>query len=297
MLRLKIHHRTAYRYRRPVLFGPHRLMVRPRDGHDLRVVESTLTLSPPAEVRWTYDVFGNSIATAHFAGPAAALVVESALVLDRFADPEPSREIDSEARTYPFFYSVDDHTDLGALREPQYPDPEGRLASWTVDFVAGRGTDTLALLGDINSGISAWVFYQSRDDEGTQTPLETLKRGWGSCRDLAVLFMEAARHLGLGARIVSGYHAGHIPGTMVGTPGTTHAWVEIFVPGPGWIAFDPTNRTVGDRNLVPVARARSIRQVVPVAGSFIGATGDFLGLHAVVTVVPIDAGGHSGPSR
>lgn len=286
MPRLILDHRTLYRYRRPVNFGPHRLMIRPRDGHDLRVVSSELVVTPAAELRWSYDVFGNSVAIAHFSAPSSTLVVESRLVVDRYPDPEPSREIEASARTYPFRYSDDDATDLGALRLPQWTDPDRRLERWTADFIAGRPTDTLALLSDINAGISAWVFYQSRDDEGTQTPMETLDRGWGSCRDLAVLLMEAVRHLGFGARIVSGYHAGSIPGLPVGTPGSTHAWVEIFVPGPGWIAFDPTNRTVGDGELVPVARARSIHQVVPVAGSFTGVPDDFLGLEASVTVRP-----------
>jgi transglutaminase-like putative cysteine protease len=284
MARLTLRHRTTYRYRRPVVFGPHRLMIRPRDGHDLRVVESELVLSPPADVRWTYDVFGNSIATARFAAPAATLSLESRLVVDRFLDLEPSREIEGFARAFPFRYSDDDRVDLGALRVPQEADPDRRLARWSADFVAGRPTDTLALLGDMNAGISAWVFYQSRDDEGTQTPLETLDRGWGSCRDLAVLLMEAVRHLGFGARIVSGYHAGARSGPGAEMPGSTHAWVEIFVPGPGWIAFDPTNRTIGDGALVPIARARSIRQVVPVAGSFNGVPDDFLGLDVGVTV-------------
>lgn len=286
MPRLVVRHRTTYRYRRPVVFGPHRLMIRPRDGHDLRVVQSELVLSPPADVRWSYDVFGNSVATAHYSTSSATLGIESRLVLDRYLDPEPRREIDAAAGTYPFTYSNDDFTDLGALRVPQWTDPDRRLARWTADFVAGRPTDTLALLGDINDGISAWVFYQSRDDEGTQTPLQTLDRGWGSCRDLAVLLLEAVRHLGFGARIVSGYHAGPVTGVPPGTPGSTHAWVEIFVPGPGWIAFDPTNRTVGDGDLIPVARARSIHQVVPVAGSFTGIRTDFLGLDVAVTVRP-----------
>lgn len=256
-------------------------MVRPRDGHDLRLVSSTLTLSPTADVRWAYDVFGNSIATATPHGPADVLEIDSRLVIDRFPDPEPSREITDLARTYPFHYDADDSTDLGALCVPQYPDPSGRLAAWTADFIGAWPTPTLALLSDLNSGISSWVFYQSRDEEGTQSPLQTLDRGWGSCRDLAVLMAEAARCLGLGARIVSGYHGGPIFGF---SPGSTHAWVEIFVPGPGWIAYDPTNRTIGDANLLPIARARSIHQVVPVAGTFIGVPGDCLGLDVTVDV-------------
>jgi len=256
-------------------------MIRPRDGHDLRVVSSSLALMPSAEVRWAYDVFGNSIATATPNGPADVFEVDSRLVIDRFPDPEPSREITDAARTYPFQYDQDDFTDLGALREPQYADPNGRFAAWTFDFIGARPTPTLALLADLNAGISSWVFYQSRDQEGTQSPLETLDRGWGSCRDLAVLMAEAARNLGLGARIVSGYFGGPIFGF---SPGSTHAWVEIFVPGPGWIAYDPTNRTIGDGALIPVARARSIHQVVPVAGTFTGVSSDFLGLDVTVDV-------------
>jgi transglutaminase-like putative cysteine protease len=284
MIRLAIRHRTTYRYRRPVVLGAHRLMIRPRDGHDLRVVESELTLSPPAEVSWSYDVFGNSIAVARFSSEAATLSLESRLVLDRFDDPEPRREIDAAACLFPFDYSDDDRIDLGALCRPQAPDPDRRLARWAEQFVAAHRTDTLALLGDINTGISAWVFYQSREEEGTQTPLETLDRGWGSCRDLAVLLMEAVRHLGFGARIVSGYHAGPASSGAFGTQGSTHAWVEIFVPGPGWIAFDPTHSTIGDPALIPVGRGRSIRHVVPISGSYVGVPDDFLGLDVSVTV-------------
>lgn len=284
MPRLTVCHRTTYRFRRDVSFGPHRLMIRPRDGHDLRVVGSALRLTPEAEVVWTYDVFGNSIATAHFPTAGNRLEVDSRLVLDRFPEPEPSREIARAAATHPFRYSDDDHVDLGALSVPQYADQAGRLARWAADFIRERPTGTLALLTDINAGISSWVFYQSRDDEGTQTPLQTLDRGWGSCRDLAVLLAEAVRHLGFGARIVSGYHGGAIPGLPQGSVGSTHAWVEIYLPGPGWIAFDPTNRTVGDGELIPVARARSIHQVVPVAGTFTGVPDDFLGLDVAVTV-------------
>ena len=284
MIRLAVHHLTTYRYRRPVVFGSHRLMIRPRDGHDLRVIESELMLSPRADVRWTYDVFGNSIATARFSGPAPTLTVESRLVLDRFSDVEPRSEIDLQGRNFPFGYSEDDRIDLGALRLPQTPDPGFRLARWAAQFVAIRPTDTLALLADINTGISAWVFYQSRDEEGTQTPLETLDRGWGSCRDIAVLMLEAVRCLGFGARIVSGYHATANGGA--GMAGSTHAWIEVFVPGPGWITFDPTNGTIGDDTLVPVARGRSIRDVVPVAGSFVGVPDDFLGLDVAVSVGP-----------
>ena len=94
--------------------------------------------------------------------------------------------------------------------------------------------------------MSNWIAYQSREDEGTQSPIQTLDRGWGSCRDFAVLFVEAARSLGFGARIVSGYlYHPHPAMVQLGDAGSTHAWAEVYVPGAGWITFDPTNRSVG----------------------------------------------------
>ena len=148
-----------------------------------------------------------------------------------------------------------------------------------------RPTDTLSLLKDISAGVSVQVAYQSREDEGTQAPIETLDRGWGSCRDFAVLLAEAARRLGLGARIVSGYLSDPDAG-LAGSAGagSTHAWVEIFVPGDGWIAFDPTNRSVGSGNLIPLAVARDISQVMPVAGTFRGTASDLLGMEVQVRV-------------
>jgi transglutaminase-like putative cysteine protease len=147
----------------------------------------------------------------------------------------------------------------------------------------------LALLKDLSTGVAEAINYQSREVEGTQSPIETLERGWGSCRDFAVLYAEAARTLGFGARLVSGYL--HNPDQQsIGSTnaGTTHAWAEVYVPGAGWITFDPTNRSVGGANLIPVAVARDIRQVVPVAGSFVGMTDAFAGLYVSVTVDALD---------
>ena len=144
---------------------------------------------------------------------------------------------------------------------PQYPDAAGQLRVWARGFVRSAPTDTLALLKDLSVGVAERILYQSRDDEGTQSPIETLDRGWGSCRDFAVLFVEAARSLGFGARIVSGYLYNPEREREVGT---SHAWAEVFVPGAGWITFDPTNRGVGGFNLIPVA-VRDIRQAMPVS--------------------------------
>ena len=284
MTTLKIHHRTTYRYRQPVSLGPHRLMLRPRESRDLRIVSSDVTVTPAATLTWAHDVFGNAVATATFQNMASTLTIESAVELDLNAAPWPVFDIAASAIVYPFQYSADEFTDLGALAIQQYPDPTSRLRDWARAFVRGNSTNTLALLQDLCAGVSNWINYQSREEEGTQQPLQTLDRGWGSCRDFAVLFVKSARSLGFGARIVSGYL--YNPGQLVGSggAGSTHAWAEVYVTGAGWISFDPTNRTAGGFNLIPVAVARDIRQAMPVSGSFAGMTDAFMDMAVEVSV-------------
>lgn len=217
------------------------------------------------------------------------LVIESSARVQLEAVEWPVFDIAASAISYPFRYADDEWTDLGALTVQSYPDPGGRLRDWAQAFVGGNPTDTLAMLKDLSTGVTGWVAYQSRDDEGTQSPEQTLNRGWGSCRDFAVLFVEAARSLGFGARIISGYL--HNPDQILdGTSGagSTHAWAEVFVPGAGWIPFDPTNRSVGGANLVPVAVAREIGQTIPVAGTYVGLSGLVDAMSVEVSVASSD---------
>lgn len=280
-----IRHTTTYRYREPVSLGLHRLQLSPRESRDLRVLTATVTVSPNAGITWAHDVFGNAVATVFFAEPTDLLVVESEIELEQDAPAWPLFDVAVSATSYPFSYSDDERIDLGALLQPQHPDADGRLLNWATGFVHSDPTDTLSLLKDINTGIRAWVSYQAREDEGTQSPLETLDRRWGSCRDIALLFIETVRRLGFGARIVSGYLANRADGDPESSyAGTTHAWAEIYLPGAGWVTFDPTNRTVGTFCLIPVAVARDIRQAVPVRGSFIGASDAFLSMIVNVDV-------------
>jgi transglutaminase-like putative cysteine protease len=286
MIALRIHHKTTYRYLRPVSLGPHRLMLRPRESRELRLISSDVAVSPTAKITWAQDVFGNVVATASFQAMADVLVIDSVVDLELDSIAWPIFDIVASAISYPFQYSDDDWMDLGALATQQISDPAGRLQKWARAFVRSNSTDTLSLLKDINANISSWISYESRDDEGTQTPLQTLDRGAGSCRDFAVLFAEATRSLGFGARIVSGYlynPGQHIKGSK--GLGSTHAWVEIYIPGAGWITFDPTNRGVGSFNLIPAAVARDIRQAVPVAGSFVGTADAFRDMAVAVSVV------------
>lgn len=283
--RVTVTHATTYSYDTAVVLGPHRMMLRPRETRDLRLVGFRLEVTPAAQIDWTHDVAGNAVASARFTTPTDVLSVHATATMDLGASAWPVFPVAASAIRYPFRYSDDDWTDLGALAAPEYDAVPGRLADWAQSFVMAAPTDTLSLLKDISNGVTATVAYQNRETEGTQGPMETLERGWGSCRDFAVLFAEAVRALGFGARIVSGYlydPQGDLTGSAAA--GSTHAWVEVFVPGAGWIAFDPTNRAVGSANLIPVAVARNIRQVSPVSGSFAGSAANLLSMEVAVTV-------------
>lgn len=282
---ITIRHRTIYRYRTPVRLQPHRLVLRPRESRELRLVAADLALNPKASVTWAQDVFGNAVATASFASPTSELWIDSVSQIELDAPAWPVFSIAATAAAYPFPYSDDERTDLGSLTLNQHLDVEGRLRAWARGFVMADGADTLSLLKDLNVGVWSGVVYEIREDEGTQTPVETLSRRRGSCRDLATLFAEAARSLGFGARVVSGYLYDPAQGlTGSAGAGSTHAWAEVYLPGAGWITFDPTNRSVGSANLIPVAVARDIRQVMPVSGSYLGADDAFSEMAVTVSV-------------
>ncbi len=287
MTKLSIHHQTTFRYRAPLEFGPHRLMLRPRESRNLRLLAHDLAFTPAATVTWAHDVSGNTVATAVFHEASDTLVIDSFAELTLDVDRWPVFDIAASAASYPFLLTEDDMTDLGALRLQSYLDSTGQLREWAQGFVAGNPTGTLALLRDICAGVAARVAYEVREEEDAQSPEQTLARSRGSCRDFAVLFVDAVRSLGFGARIVSGYLYDPDQDVLGSAgSGSTHAWAEVYVPGAGWITFDPTNRSVGGYNLIPVAVARHIRQTMPVTGSFVGDRNAFERMDVRVEVAP-----------
>ena len=288
MPHVNVRHVTEYRYARPVKLTPHRLMVRPQDSHDLRLNEATLSVDPaPAVTRWAHDVFGNSICMVEWADGVETdhLRIVSALDLSHYpAGPGlPRATLQHEAEAFPFSYAADEVADLARLAERHVTDPERQVDAWARRFVAGGEVGTLAMLEAMTHAIHQEFRYQGREEMGTQSPIETLSLGSGTCRDFALLMMEAVRSLGLAARFVSGYLYNDENGGTVGG-GATHAWCAVYLPGAGWVEYDPTNGLVAGRNLIRVAVTRTPEQAVPVGGGFIGGTGDFAGLTVDVQV-------------
>jgi transglutaminase-like putative cysteine protease len=286
--RLNIRHSTVYRYRRPVTFGEHRAMFRPRDSHDLRVLDARLVLSPPGDVRWIHDVFSNSIALITFDQPADELCFDSVIEIEHYGLSDPEMMLREYAASYPFRYDNDQMPDLLPTLQCHYPDPDGAVGAWARQFLDGaESTNTEELLIRITRAIKDQFVYQERAIHGTQAPTETLSLRSGTCRDFALFMIEAVRSLGLAARFVTGYlydPALDGEGPALEGAGATHAWVQVFLPGAGWIEFDPTNGLIGGTNLIRVGVARDPKQAVPLQGSYAGAASDFIDMQVEVTV-------------
>ena len=283
---LAVRHLTRYRYAKSVTFGTHRLMLRPRDSHDMRLVDAELILSPPVEARWMHDVFGNSVAEVAFAQRASELLIISTFRIERYGLARPVFPISPEAQMYPFVYSGNDRSDLGRLVERNYPDPQGKVDAWAKRFIGERPVSTYNLLSNINGAIKNDFTYNERYVEGTQSPIETLEKKSGACRDYALLFMEAVRSLGFSARFVTGYlyDPALDGGDATQGSGATHAWADVYLPGAGWVEYDPANGLVAGENLIRVAATRDPSQAIPISGTFTGASSDFLGFTVEVAV-------------
>jgi transglutaminase-like putative cysteine protease len=288
---VSIRHLTAYRYRNPVSLGEHRMMLRPLESYDQRLISAELSITPePSVLRNVHDVFGNCVSIARFNGRTDRLSVESRMTLEH--SPEPAFDLDGDSYgvRLPLVYSPEELPDLMRSIDQQHADPGGELEAWAQRFVRRVGPTSLrTLLTDMTHAIHSEFSYGTRLTGAPQAPLETLTLGTGSCRDFAMLMMEAVRSLGLAARFVSGYVYSSSP--TRGRPkdgrrggGHTHAWVRVFLPSCGWVEFDPTNGIVGNADLVRVAITRDPRQAVPLHGTWAGLPQDYLGMDVEVEV-------------
>jgi len=293
--RFTVRHTSVYRYSEPVDFGEHRMMFRPRSSHDLRLVTMQLKITPePARLRWLHDIFDNSVAVATFDSQATELAFESEVTLEHFEAPHPDYALERYAATFPFAYTNEEASDLVNARNR--PEPDGDVDAWANRFVtSGEPMGTMALLRKINQAINDEFKYVRRTEKGVNRPADTLRLRTGSCRDFAVFMMDAVRSLGLAARFVSGYIFVPELDTPLDTPldaardttrggGATHAWLQIYLPGAGWVDFDPTNSLIGNRHLIRVAVAWDHHQALPLWGTWNGEPGSFRSLDVEVSV-------------
>jgi len=282
-------HTTHYRYHQPVELGEHRVMFRPRGSHDLRVLATDMQVTPaPVDIRLIQDVYSNSVALVRPQSPASELKIECSFAVEHAGTRALDLPLSPDALNYPITYSDDDRAALQHYLAPHYDDPTGELFGWAQQFVRSDGpTGTRELLVEMNQSIRDSMRYVARLDEGVQTPYDTLRMRSGTCRDFATLMIEAVRRLGYAARFVSGYL--YTPWLDDDDPahvgaGATHAWLQTYLPGAGWIPFDPTNNLIGGTDLIRVGVARHASQASPVSGSWHGVGGDFAGMFVDVQV-------------
>ncbi len=281
--RLRIIHTTEYHYSEPVHFGVHRVLMRPREDHDLRIVCASSEATPASSIEWVRDVHSNSIAMIQFHEPSALLRIHSDLIVDLAEERMRECGIFALAQDYPFEYEADEQIDLIPFRIPSYPHDGPVLRTWLRRvYQPGTLINTLELLKNLNTAIFETLEYKWREEYGVQLPCESLRLGTGSCRDYAVLMMEAARHLGFAARFVTGYIQ-----MEAGQHGATHAWTEIYLPGAGWRGFDPTNHKMAGPEHVPVAVTREQEKAAPISGSWDGPSGAFEKMEVIVRVEAI----------
>lgn len=281
-----VHHNTVYRYRRPVKLGQHQMLFRPRDSFDQRLIDCRLLVKPePVEIRWIHDVFGNCVTFVDFNTTSDTLEFETTIRLEHTPENAPEFRIEDYARQHPFAYDRAELPDLESYIRRQFPG-DRMVDDWLSKFIApGQSQPTGQLLMTLNEAIAEGFSYRSRTSRGTQTPSETLTLQQGTCRDFALLMMEAARSLGFAARFITGYiYVLDRDGPVRLGGGSTHAWCSIYVPGSGWVEFDPTNGIMGNRELIRVGVARTPDQAIPLSGSYWGDADGEAGMEVTVNV-------------
>jgi len=284
----EIRHTTTYKYANPVTFGAHRAMFLPRPAMRGRLLSWSARTSSPSKIRWLSDPLANNITDMEFSEPGAELtftfqfrgVHYGAKSLEEFP-------LEARATEIPVQYTPDEWTDLGVFMRPHAEDHDSSVAAWAKSFISDSRDQTTDVLKRMLDAFHDGFAYTTRVVEGTQAPGETLCMKSGTCRDYAWLMIEALRRLGFASRFVSGYlYDAALDGGAAGMigSGSTHAWVQVFLPGAGWVHYDPTNRITAGYDLIPVAIARHPAQAVPLAGSWFGKAEDYLGMSVDVAV-------------
>jgi transglutaminase-like putative cysteine protease len=270
---IHIHHRTSYHYAQKVSFGSHHLMMRPREGHGLRLERCSFDISPSFRLRWIRDHYENNIGLVEFSDEAMELVFDCKFIVQILERNPFDFILPPEVTEYPFYYEHELFSEIQPLTSSIYVRDTERMRQWLDRFWSpGKTVGTLELLQELNLSIYRTFKYQRRESKGVQSPAETLKSKSGSCRDFATLFIEACRSLGLAARFVSGYlYSSAIAGKM-----SMHGWTEVYLPVAGWIGFDPSWGVLADSHYIPVAVSRHSEHAPPISGSYFGSSKSFL---------------------
>ena len=267
--RLHLVHETSYTYSQPVRFSPHRLVLRPREGHDMHLRFMNLETTPVSKIRWYRDILDNAIAVAEFEDEGTELKIRSEFVIG--LPPAMKGKPAPIPVSYPSALEGIDELAAVPYRQFTYPPEIARLRQWFAASGIGPVPGEMRpIFDDLAAMIRKKIKYNRREEPGVQSPVSTIQLGSGSCRDMAVLMIEASRSMGFPARFVSGYLESS--NSKVGR-GSTHAWAEIYLPEHGWTGFDPSIGTRIGPGHVAVGVSHHPRGVMPVTGGYTGPGG------------------------
>jgi transglutaminase-like putative cysteine protease len=289
MIRHHILHRTVYRYSAPVRFGLHRLVLRPLEGHNVAVLRHQLTIVPKASLFWLNDLFGNNVALAEIDEPSDTLEITNDVLIDRILlaeDDAPKRVTRQSLSPLPIVYSQMELPVVQGYLASVYPNDQEAVSQWVASIPRPvEDLTAFAMVQHLGRFIYEQIRYRRREESGVQTPSVTLSLGTGSCRDMAVLMIEACRSIGVAARFVSGYL--NSAASNAGR-GSTHAWVDVYLPDSGWVGYDPTVGELVTRKHIALGVSAHPRGVMPISGIFTGPPGSYLGMQVEVSIKQVD---------
>jgi len=264
-VKLGLRYQTTYRYEEPVGFSPHHVRLFPRSDRFSRVRRLDFTMLPKGTVRYSRDVFENTVASCFFPERAKELEFRLALNLD-LDEKDPFHFIlENGAVELPFEYDPA----IAPLLEPyRARRTKDRLVvpGWDAPTIRKR-RPTVGTLVELNKRLHESIGYERREEGAALSPAETLRRGRGACRDVTVLLAEILRQMGLAARLTSGYLRESDSETRR-AEGSLHAWTEVFLPGAGWIGLDATNGVFCNHNFIGAAVGLTPADITPISGIY-----------------------------
>ncbi len=264
-MKVGLRYQTTYRYEELVGFAPHDVRLFPRSDRFSRVRRLDFNATPKATIRYSRDLFENTVASCYFPGRAKEMAFRLALNLD-LDEKDPFHFIlERDAVELPFAYDARTQELLAAYRERQVKEPLV-VPAWDAPSAKNR-RGTVETLTDLNKRLHECIGYERREEGQARPPAETLRLGRGACRDVAVLLAELLRQMGLAARLTSGYLREGDSETKR-AEGSLHAWTEVFLPGAGWIGLDATNGVFCNHNFIGAAVGLTPADITPISGAF-----------------------------
>jgi transglutaminase-like putative cysteine protease len=260
-MKIEIRYAADYCYESIVTFSPHLFRVLPKVDRSVKLRRFHFRTHPDAVVNWRRDLFDNEVASVFYPKPARVLNLRLKLSLEIEEKNAFGFLLEPYALNLPFAYTARERSVLHAY----FGDGPGpQLSFWQPPAEPQPTVDTLVSL---NAALHEHIAYERRDEGEARTSLETLALGRGACRDVSVLMVDVLRGLGIAARFASGYLCEFGAGEKR-AEGALHAWVDAYLPGAGWVGFDPTNGTLCDHHHLTAAAGVTTADVAPVVGTY-----------------------------